>query len=551
MTPLFVFSRQRWSLASQRPRQLMSRLSRHYHVLFVEPPLCGARSARLERIAVTPGLEVLVPQLGAADGRTAGVQALLRQFMQQHGLRDCLAWTSAPEALPLVQALRPRGLVYDCVNQAGAELAAEHAELLATADLVLAAGPALYGAQHGLHPQLHCLPNAVDAKAFALDDGATREPALAQDATALHSGMPQPRFGYFGVIDERVDLRLLARLADARPDAQIVMAGPVLDLDPCSLPSRPNIHWLGAQPYARLPYLLAQWDVCLIPFVQTPRTQFLNPTKTLEYLASGKPVVSTNLPDVVALYGDAVRVAHTAPDFLDACDEMLSESGAKRSDRAINALSAVSTTSWERAADSVQALMQALIKPAKAPALLRVPAPRERLLLRAEQPLMPAGRALDRAEPRRSAAAFAQRPQFAAPETRPMKSDASPRSSRLAPLAACALALTACASPPTPNPQIAVSTAAIDAARSAGATELAPAELDSAKAKLDQARTLAREGEWIKALRLAEAADIDAQVARAKAASERSRRAVAEVDASLQSLREEMNRSAPAARSPQ
>src|SRR5690606_28367801 len=127
-------------------------------------------------------------------------------------------------------------------------------------------------------------------------------------AERLQASIGRPRLGYSGVIDERLDLNLLAFTADARPDLHIVMAGPVAKIDPAQLPNRPNIHWLGMQPYGRLAHLIAQWDVCLIPFAINESTRYVSPTKTLEYMAAEKPVVSTPVQDVIALYGDLVRV---------------------------------------------------------------------------------------------------------------------------------------------------------------------------------------------------------------------------------------------------
>src|SRR5690606_28943889 len=101
------------------------------------------------------------------------------------------------------------------------------------------------------------------------------------------------RIGYAGVIDERIDLVLLDQVARARPDYQFVMLGPIAKIDPATLPQRGNIHYLGSKKYADLPRYLAGWDVAMMPFALNDATRFISPTKTPEYLAAGRRVVST------------------------------------------------------------------------------------------------------------------------------------------------------------------------------------------------------------------------------------------------------------------
>jgi len=232
---------------------------------------------------------------------------------------------------------------------------------LKIADLVVTGGPRLYEAKRDANPNVLCLPSAVDAAHFAPERLDSYNPAAAQ-AQALQGALPHPRLGFFGVIDERLDAALVARLADAHPSWQIVMAGPVVKIDPATLPRRPNIHWLGLQPYARLPYLLAGWDVALMPFALNEATRFISPTKTLEYMAGEKPVVSTAVTDVIALYGSLVEVAHSPAGFVRACEAVLGESVERRCARALDMLTTVSTQSWDRTADVVHRLVTAALQ---------------------------------------------------------------------------------------------------------------------------------------------------------------------------------------------
>ena len=205
-----------------------------------------------------------------------------------------------------------------------------------------------------------CLPNGVDAHHYA-PDIATSNIAAMLDAERIQGRIVGPRLGYFGVIDERLDLALVAALADADPDWQLVMVGPVVKIDPLGLPQRPNIHWLGAQPYALLPQLVADWDVCLQPFMLNESTRFINPINTLEYMAAEKPVVSTPVHDVVAMYGDILRIGHGHEAFIDACRWALSESPLKRSERVTEMHAAVALHSWDNAARIVREALFGLL----------------------------------------------------------------------------------------------------------------------------------------------------------------------------------------------
>jgi glycosyltransferase involved in cell wall biosynthesis len=302
-TPLIVFSHLRWGFVFQRPQHLLTRLARHFDVYFIEEPVFADAEPALMSATHPDGVEVLTPRTGVVmpgfhDEQMPVLRRLVADFVAARGIADPLVWLYTPMALPLVADLDPLALVYDCMDDlasfkfAPPQLVEREAALMRLADLVLTGGPSLYEARQGRHPNLHCLPSAVDAAHFAASnlDGRSAE---AEAARALHAGLGHPRLGFFGVIDERLDLELLAGLADRRPDWQIVMVGPVVKIDPAALPQRPNIRWLGMQRYEALPHLTAQWDVCLLPFALNDATRFISPTKTLEYLAAGKPVVST------------------------------------------------------------------------------------------------------------------------------------------------------------------------------------------------------------------------------------------------------------------
>ena len=364
--PLVVLASLRWAEEGQRPQQLLTRLARHYRVFYVEEPLVTHRDAYLDVDRPAPGVQVLTPHTrvdaaGFADAQLPVLRSLLARFAQDNAIDAPLVLLHAPLALPLLDTLAPRAVIYDCMHDIPATPAAapllreREAQLLQRADVVLAAGPALYQALRLRHPEVHCIANAVDARHFsAALDGATIE---AISARALHAALPTPRLGWCGVIDERIDLALLAHLADSRPDWQIMMAGPVAGIAASALPRRPNIHWLGPQTAAIQPHLQAHWDLCLLPLRCDVARRRAAPIEALEFLAGQKPVVATPAHDVVALHGHIVRLAATPDAFVEACRAALCERGPLRRQRLVDAMIAVHSCTWERAAERVQQLL--------------------------------------------------------------------------------------------------------------------------------------------------------------------------------------------------
>ncbi|MEX0742513.1 MAG: NAD(P)-binding protein, partial [Phycisphaeraceae bacterium] len=188
------------------------------------------------------------------------------------------------------------------------------------------------------HPDVHCFPSSVDADHFGQ--------ALSVAEPDEQASLPGPKLGFFGVIDERLDINLIDRLAQAHPDWQIIMVGPTVKIDPATLPRHGNIHYFGQQPYERLPSFLAGWDVCLLPFAMNRATRFISPTKTLEYMAAERMIVSTPIRDVAEPYGHVVYLASTARDFVAQCETALEASETERRKRLDRMAEVLSGTSW-------------------------------------------------------------------------------------------------------------------------------------------------------------------------------------------------------------
>lgn len=324
---LLAFSHLRWDWVFQRPQHLMVRAAQHRRVFFFEEPVLGGTVPRLEQRIAAPGVTVLTPQLPhdtPADEVVAAQQSLLDAWVAQLRVPPQVLWYYTPVALAFSQHLDAQTIVYDCMDElsafkgAPASLQAWERQLLQRADIVFTGGLSLYEAKRSLHPNVHAMPSCVDIEHFRT---ARRGPM--DHAAQAH--VPQPRIGYCGVIDERLDLPLIDRVARDNPTWQFIFAGPVCKIDPASLPQHANVHYLGAVAYDSLPRLLGNWNVGWMPFAINEATRYISPTKTPEYLAAGLPVVSSPIRDVVRTWGDAgfVSIAATPQEFSTHLDRQL------------------------------------------------------------------------------------------------------------------------------------------------------------------------------------------------------------------------------------
>jgi glycosyltransferase involved in cell wall biosynthesis len=366
--PIIVHSHLRWDFVWQRPQQLFSRFARTRDVLFVEEPifLDDAMRPALELQAAIAGITRAIPRLPAAYRESesvtqAAVRTLLLEALNAGGalrgrFERPMHWFYTPMPAPtMIGAFNEAAVVYDCMDElaqfrfAPAEIAQRERFLLARADVVFAGGARLAESKSRFHDNVHFFGCGVDAEHF----GRARD-----EATPIASevrDLAGPVLGYIGVIDERLDYALLAHLADTMSDAQVVMVGPVVKVDPAELPRLPNIHWLGQRAYEDLPSFIRGFDVCLMPFALNKATEFINPTKTLEYMATGKPIVSTPVPDVVRNFTPVVAVADGTHAYVDAVrtalaghDPVLRQRGFELTRQA----------SWEGITESMTLLME-------------------------------------------------------------------------------------------------------------------------------------------------------------------------------------------------
>ena len=327
---LLCFSHLRWDFVFQRPQQLMSRFADSMTVVFWEEPVeIGRRETALLKVRSAEGFPKVrivtphVPEGLTEDKRNAVLKRLLDAYSA--GLsRPLIAWYYTPMMLPYSRELDASVTVFDAMDElskfkfAPPRLLELEQELIERSDLVFTGGSSLFEAKKDRHDSVHLFPSSVDRGHFDQARKALPDP---DDQAAI----PHPRLGFYGVIDERFDVELLGRAAEMRPDWSFVMVGPVVKISDEDLPKRPNIHYLGSKKYEQLPAYLSGWDVALMPFAMNESTEFISPTKTPEYLAGGKPVVSTPVKDVVRHYGhlEGVEIVGTAEEFVAACERML------------------------------------------------------------------------------------------------------------------------------------------------------------------------------------------------------------------------------------
>jgi len=361
---LLCFSHLRWNFVFQRPQHLMNRFAREMNVIYWEEPVdIGPKDTAFLQVRDAQdasNVRVVVPHLPEGmpdDAREAALKRLLDAHIAS--IRGPLiAWYYTPMMLPFSRHLDVDATVFDAMDElskfkfAPVKLLELEQELIDRADVVFTGGSSLYEAKKDRHDNVHCFPSSVDRAHFCKARARMFDPADQED-------LPRPRLGFYGVIDERFDTDLLDKVAAMRPDWSFVMVGPVVKIAPEDLPKRHNIHYLGGKTYDQLPSYLAGWDVALMPFAMNESTQFISPTKTPEYLAGGRPVVSTPIKDVVRTYGEleGVKIASTPEEFVAACEDALELSRNRESGWLAEADLMLSAASW----DTTQARMSGLI----------------------------------------------------------------------------------------------------------------------------------------------------------------------------------------------
>ncbi len=323
---VICISHLRWDFVYQRPQHLISRFGKNGRVFYIEEPIFADNETYLDITEHNDNIFVVVPHIQCAEENEAVElqREMLDSLISSEKIDDYILWFYTPMALDFADHLEPDLIIFDCMDELSAfrfappELIENEKRLMAKADLVFIGGQSLFEAKKDRHENIHAFPSSIDKEHFKQARNLKNEPGDQAE-------IANPKLGYCGVIDERMDTHLIAEMADLRPDWQFVMIGPVVKISKEELPRRSNIHYLGGKDYAELPAYLSGWDAALMPFALNESTKFISPTKTPEYLAAGLHVISTPIRDVIKPYGDKglVQIAETAEDFTAAADKIL------------------------------------------------------------------------------------------------------------------------------------------------------------------------------------------------------------------------------------
>jgi UDP-galactopyranose mutase len=327
---LVCFSHLRWDFVYQRPQHLLSRFARERRVFFVEEAMFSDTATRMDVSAREDNLFIVVPQLNNFDVKAKSADCLIRELLDgmlnEKNINNYVSWYYTPMALSFSKHLEPRAVVYDCMDElslfkfAPPTLLSNEENLINRSDVIFTGGQSLFEAKRNRHKNIWAFPSSIDVAHFKKARNASEE-------LFDQSNITRPRLGFIGVIDERMDLELLRQAAEMRPDWNFVMIGPVVKISENDLPKGKNIFYLGKKDYDELPSYIAGWDVALMPFAINDSTKFISPTKTPEYLAAGKSVVSTPIRDVVRPYGEEglVYIASDAKGFVSAIEKALNQ----------------------------------------------------------------------------------------------------------------------------------------------------------------------------------------------------------------------------------
>jgi len=325
---LIALSHLRWDFVFQRPQHLLTRAAETYDVIVVEEPIFGDYAEPDVNIGNRgKNIRIVQPLLPHGTSNAAAVdhQRILLDDLMSDAAGQLTLWYYTPMALPFSRHIEADLTVFDKMDELAAFanapplLLALEQEMLERADVVFTGGASMHEASVHRHDNIHCFPSSIDTDHF--------RGARAHDLTdpSDQATIPYPRIGFFGVIDERMDVALVGQVARLRPDWQLVMIGPTAKINPADLPRSANIHWLGGKTYNELPAYLGGWDIGFMPFALNDATKFISPTKTPEFLAAGLPVVSTAIRDVIRPYGELglVDIASNAGETVSAIERLM------------------------------------------------------------------------------------------------------------------------------------------------------------------------------------------------------------------------------------
>jgi glycosyltransferase involved in cell wall biosynthesis len=351
---IVVFSHLRWNFVYQRPQHILSRLAKSYNILFIEEPF--QPNAENEK---TSSIHQVLPNLSVFNTHAENINATLKLVKENLGSQTIdIAWFYSPSFVNALHIFSFDKVVFDCMDEltlfknAPQSLIEQEKQLMSKSDIVFTGGKSLYSAKQKHHHNVHCFPSSVDRKHFEKAQNGIKVP---EEMDAFSSIV----VGYYGVVDERIDYELLEKTAQLCPTVDFVLIGPFAKVNPESLPSLPNIHFLGMRNYEQLPNYLKRFDIAMMPFAMNDSTKFISPTKTLEYMAGGKSIISTPVYDVVRDYDKHIEIVENAEQFATAINKLICQ---HKASHCLKYREILDRTSWDNTVSRMQNLMEQLIE---------------------------------------------------------------------------------------------------------------------------------------------------------------------------------------------
>jgi len=350
---MVVFCHLRWDFVYQRPQHIISRLSKDLRILLIEEPWHRAEENESRLTKVSDNLHILQPNVHSIEE----IGTVLPQYISNKNVG--IGWFYSASFVPLLNHFEFGTVVYDCMDElalfkgAPEKLIEQEKYLVANADIVFTGGKSLYESKAQLHDNVHCFPSSVDEAHFAK---ALNGISVPEDI----ANIPGPIVGYFGVIDERINLELINEIAQLKPDVSFVMIGPLAKIGEHDLPRQANIHYLGMKDYKELPGYLKGFNIAMMPFALNDATKYISPTKTLEYMAAGKPMISTAIKDVVRDYSHCVKIVATAEEFSQAIDRTIQDAPDVFMNFEYSEI--LKNTSWNATVDKMKTLIKTAAK---------------------------------------------------------------------------------------------------------------------------------------------------------------------------------------------
>jgi glycosyltransferase involved in cell wall biosynthesis len=349
-----VFSHLRWNFVYQRPQHILSRLAKSYNILFVEEPF--QPNSENEN---TSSIHQVLPNLSVFNTHAYNIDATLNLLKEKLGNQTIkIAWFYSPAFVNALNIFSFDKVVFDCMDEltlfknAPQSLIEQEKKLLSKSDIVFTGGKSLYSSKKEHHHNVYCFPSSVDRRHFEKAQNGIRVPEEMDSFTGIV-------VGYYGVVDERIDYDLLEKTAQMNPTVDFVLIGPFAKVNPENLPSLPNIHFLGMRNYEELPNYLKRFDIAMMPFAMNDATKFISPTKTLEYMAGGKSIISTPVYDVVRDYDKHIEIVENAEQFTAAINKLICQ---HKVSQYLKYQEILDRTSWDNTVNEMHNLMEQLVE---------------------------------------------------------------------------------------------------------------------------------------------------------------------------------------------